>query len=155
MGVYKQSLVPGTELTPKQNAFVIEYLKTRNASEAVRRAYNTNGRKGNVDKQRDRLMKNPKVKQTLDMAYKKAGLDIDTFAGMVKDSIMVGFGNKARHADSLRGLELYAKTQGLMDHPEVTQTLKMSLSKANTKDIKIELEKRIKLSSTLLSDLST
>lgn len=63
--------MPHDKLTPKQEAFVLAYLETGNASEAYRRAYNAKGMADNViHVKASELLKNGKVAVRVSAVYK-------------------------------------------------------------------------------------
>ncbi len=64
-------------------------------------------------------------------------------------------GNRSTNADSLRGLDLYARLTGAYEPVVIEQSYKMKLEKMNSKELKIELEKITKQSAELMKDLNS
>lgn len=61
-----------SDLTPKQEAFVLAYIETGNASEAYRRAYDSKSTDNAIHVEASKLLKNPKVTLRVQMLQKKA-----------------------------------------------------------------------------------
>ena len=87
------------KLTPKQEAFVREYLKTGNASEAYRRAYNaTNMKPQTIGREATRLLADPLVTTHIGGLQKKA-----------EAKALLSF---EEHMEELKALREQAKQEG-------------------------------------------
>lgn len=83
------------KLTPKQEAFVREYLSTSNASEAYRRAYDASGMTDkSINENASRLLKNVKVAARLAAAQAKlAEKHGVTAERVIRELALIGFAN--------------------------------------------------------------
>ena len=96
-------------LTPKQRVFIKEYVKCRNGTEAIRRAY------PNVKKDLTRRvmahenLTKPNIKSELERIFEEQGLSDEWIVSELKKTI-----NEAKHTrDKLTGLRLSADMKGL------------------------------------------
>ena len=154
MGAPKYTLTK-EGLTPKQASFVKEMIITKNATDAVERSYNVKSR-ANAHSIAKELIRKPRIQDALRKAFIKAGLTEDSFAEYIKEGIVKAKEEaKFTGSDYFRGLELYAKVSGFYNRPQIRQDLKVTLHKLPTKELKVELEKRVKISSTLISQLNS
>lgn len=130
-------------LTAKQKRFVAEYLKTGNASGAVRAAYDTKDKYAAT--MGYQLLNTPKIAAKIEEAMKAANLDEDFAVRALKGIIEAGSEalDEVKPGDALRGLEMFFKMKGYMGSQK--QTLKLNFKeKANamsTEDLKKELKK--------------
>lgn len=110
---------PG-EITMKQRKFVSEFIKTANASHAALYAYNTT--KKNAAAISQVLKNNPKVKNAIEVAFRKLNLDEDYAVESLKAVIDAGKQNSgdAKPADTLRGLEMFFRMKGYLGNDRHT-----------------------------------
>ncbi len=139
----------------KQQLFVKKYIQNKgNATEAAFEVYNVKNR--NVAAATaSRLLRNVNIQQGIRQSLEAQGLTPESIAEYLKRAIVSGLGEKATNADSLRGLDLYAKLTGAYESVVIEQSYKMKLEKMNSKELKIELEKITKHSAELMKDLNS
>lgn len=138
----------------RQQGFIKKFIETGNGTESATQIYDVKNR--NVAAATaSRLLRNVNVQQKIREALEAKGLTPETIAEYLKKAIVSGLGQRATNADSLRGLDLYAKLTGAYDRQDVEQSYKITLSRLNSKELKIELEKLNKLSASLISDLNS
>ena len=130
-------------LTPKQQRFIAEYLKTGNASHAIRSAYDVKDKYAAT--MGYQLLHTPKIQKKIDEAMKAVNLDEDFAVKALKSVIQAGQDNAddARPGDALRGLEMFFKMKGYLGTQK--QTLKVNFKQKaegmTTEQIKKELKK--------------
>ena len=138
-------------LTPKQAGFIASLVKTKNATEAVVQNYKVKSRANAHSMARD-LVKHPTVRKSLEQALRKAGMNEDSFADYLKKPLLQE-NYKFTGTDYLKTLEMAGKYMGWDKNHELEKSYKITLQKLPTKEIKMELEKRTKISSQLLFEL--
>ena len=154
MPIVKGRLTP-LGLTQKETDFVKNLLITKNGTDAVERSYDVKSR-ANAHSMAKELFKKPRIQDALRRAFIKAGLTENSFAEYIKDGIVKAKEEaKFTGSDYFRGLELYAKVSGFYNRPQIRQDLKVTLHKLPTKELKVELEKRMKFSSDLINSLNS
>ena len=138
-------------LTPKQAGFISSLVKTKNATEAVVENYDVKDRANahNIAKQ---LLHKPLIRKTLEQALRKAGITEDSFAVYLKRPLLQD-NYRFTGADYLKTLEMAGKYMGWDKNQALEKSFKLTIQKMPTKELKLELEKRIKTSSYLISDL--
>ena len=110
--------VPATErLTPKQEAFVLAYLETGNATEAYRRAYDAEGMgEATINVKACELLKNGKVAVRLQVLQERAAAKVVLSRQWVLEKLMRNV-DKAIDLEDVNGsnkaLELLGKTDEL------------------------------------------
>lgn len=101
-------------LTPKQEAFVLAYLETGNATEAYRRAYDCKSMKeATINREAKALTDNPKIATRLQVLQSRAAAKVALTRSWVLEQLMDNV-TKAKEADdynaSNKALELLGKT---------------------------------------------
>lgn len=138
----------------RQQGFIKKFIETGNGTESAAQIYDVKNR--NVAAATaSRLLRNVSVQQEIRRALYAKGLTPESIVEYLKKTIVSGLGQKATNADSLRGLDLYAKLTGAYDKQDIEQSYKITLSKLNSKELTLELERLNKLSSSLISDLNS
>lgn len=104
-------------LTPKQEAFVLAYLETGNASEAYRRAYDCNGSsEAAINVNASKLLKNAKVALRLQVLQERSAKTATLSRAWVLEKLMRNV-DKAIELEDVNGsnkaLELLGKTDEL------------------------------------------
>ena len=84
----------------------------------------------------------------------KQGLTPDVVVNALKENLVQGIGVKATAETTNRAIDIYAKLTGLYDSQDVEKTYKITLSKLNSKELTVELEKLTKSSNSLINDLN-
>jgi phage terminase small subunit len=101
-------------LTPKQERFVAEYVKTSDASRAYRTAYNTNTTTHAVHVAASKLMKNKLIKARLArLAQKVETRSILTAQQILEELTKLGTQKTLQARDKLKALELLGKYRKL------------------------------------------
>ena len=138
-------------LTPKQAKFIKVLVKTGNATEAAAQVYDVKSRL-NAKVVGQQNIKKPIIKKTLEQALRKAGIDEDSFADYLKKPLIQEKYNFTG-ADYLKTLEMAGKFMGWDKNHELEKSYKITISKLPTKELKMELEKRVKISTHLIEEL--
>ena len=141
-------------LSIKENKFVIDYVKTGNATQAVENNYDVKNRK-NANKLSTDIKKKPRIQEAIRLEMQKQGLSPEVVVNALKTNILTGQGVKSTAETANRGIDIYAKITGLYDREDIEQSYKLTLSKLNSKELRIELEKLTKSSTALINDLAT
>lgn len=101
-------------LTPKQEAFVLAYLETGNASEAYRRAYDCEGSsEAAINVNASKLLKHAKVALRLQVLQERAAAKVTLTRSWVLEQLMDNVTKAKTAADfnaSNKALELLGKT---------------------------------------------
>lgn len=105
------------ELTPKQAAFVREYIKSGNATQAYRKAYDAGGMKPeHINVEASKLLDHPKISQRVkefqDKANERAGITLSEHLERLAHLSKVAEGLEQISA-SVKAEELRAKASGL------------------------------------------
>lgn len=139
----------------KHKLFVEKYIKNNgNGTQAALEVYDVkNANSAAVTA--SRLLRNVSIQQEIRRELSAKGLTPESIGGYLKKAIVSGLGQKATNADSLRGLDLYAKLTGAYDRQEIEQSYKITLSKMNSKELTMELERLTKTSADLINDLNS
>ncbi len=142
-------------MTLKQKLFVKKYIQNNgNGTQSVLETYNTDDPNVAGAIASENLRK-PSIQNEIRQALAAKGLSPESIGGYLKKAIVSGLGQKATNADSLRGLDLYAKLTGAYDRQDIAQSYKITLSKLNSKELTLELERLTKLSASLISDINS
>ncbi len=109
--------IASSELTPKQESFVLAYLETSNATEAYRRAYNAeNMSEGAINVEAHRVLNHPKVALRLQVLQERSAAKVVLTRGWVLEKLMRNV-DKAIELEDVNGsnkaLELLGKTDEL------------------------------------------
>lgn len=101
-------------LTPKQEAFVLAFLETGNASEAYRRSYECSGMKeASINREAKALTDNPKIASRLQVLQERAAAKVTLSRSWVLEQLMDNVEKAKLAADytaSNKALELLGKT---------------------------------------------
>ena len=139
-------------LTIRENGFVTDLIKGKDATDAVEKNYDvksrTNARSMSIE-----LKRKPRIQEAIKLEMQKQGLSPDLVVNALKSNLVAGIGVKATAESTNRAIDLYAKLTGLYESNEVEQSYKITLSKLNNKELKVELEKAIRSSASLIEDL--
>lgn len=142
-------------MTLRQKLFVKKYLERKgNGTQAVLETYDTIDPNvaGVISSEN---LRKPSIQKEIRQALEAKGLTPESIGGYLKKAIVSGLGNKSTNADSLRGLDLYAKLTGAYDRQDIEQNYKLTLTKMNSKELKLELEKLTKRSNSIINDLNS
>ncbi len=141
-------------MTLKQKLFVKKYIeKNGNGTAAALEVYDVKNANVAHSIASENLRK-PTIQKKIREALEATGLTPESIAEYLKRAIVSGLGNKSTNSDSLRGLDLYAKLTGAYDRQDIEQSYKLTLSKLNSKELKMELEKVTIQSSSLINDIN-
>lgn len=104
-------------LTPKQEAFVLIFLETGNASEAYRRSYDcSNMKEASINREAKALTDNPKIASRLRVLQERSAAKVTLTRAWVLERLMRN-ADKALEMDDVNGsnkaLELLGKTDEL------------------------------------------
>lgn len=142
------------KLTLRQGQFVKKYIEKKgNGTQAALEVYDVKNANVAHSIASENLRK-PAIQQKIREALEAKGLTPESIAEYLKRAIVSGIGVKATNADSLRGLDLYAKLTGAYESVVIEQSYKVKLQKMGHKELKIELEKLTKTSNSLINDLN-
>jgi phage terminase small subunit len=144
----------GNKLTVKQYKFVKGVVSGKNGSQAVKEA----GYKAKDALNRavvaSENIKKPYIQEAIREELDKQGLSISESVDRLGRTIDAGIGIKATNKDSIKGLEMVFKLQGLLDTKKVTEnkTLKLSLSVKNADELKEALQGKVGEAVRLLNE---
>lgn len=141
-------------LTLKEQGFVVDLIKGKNATDAVENNYNVKSR-ANARSMAIDIRKKPRIQEAIRLEMQKQGLTADIVVDALKQNLTAGIGIKATAETTNRAIDLYAKITGLYDREDLEQSYKLTLSRLNSKELRIELEKLTRNSTALINDLST
>ncbi len=142
------------KLSLRQEGFVKKYIENNgNGTQAALEVYNVKN-DNSAAVTASRLLRNVNIQQRIRESLQATGLTPESISEYLKKAIVSGLGERATNADSLRGLDLYAKLTGAYDRQDVEQSYKITLSKLNSKELKMELEKITKQSASLINDIN-
>jgi|CXWL01.1.fsa_nt_gi phage terminase small subunit len=111
------------KLTPRQKIFVLKLIETGgNATEAMIRMGKSKSRKG-ASVTGSEILAKPIVREAVDILLSKVGLTQDAIASKWVDATKVGWGEKAKHSDAIRALEVVTKMAGML-HEQQKKTQK-------------------------------
>ncbi len=141
-------------MTIKQRLFVKKYIQNNgNGTQAALEVYDVKNTNVAHSIASENLRK-PTIQLEIRRSLEAEGLSPQSIGRYLKEAIVSGLGQKATNADSLRGLDLYAKLTGAYDRQDIEQSYKLTLSKLNSKELKMELEKITKQSASLINDIN-
>ncbi len=141
-------------LTVQENGFVSDLIKGKKQTDAVENNYNVKNRQSAAVMAIE-LKKKPRIQEAIRLEMQKQGLTPDVVIDALKQNLTAGIGVKATAETTNRAIDLYAKITGLYDREDVEQSYKLTLTKLNSKELRMELEKLTKQSNSLINDLST
>lgn len=140
-------------LTIKENKFVSDLIRTGSGTDAVEKNYNVKSR-ANARSMAIELKQKPRIQEAIRLEMTKQGLTPDVVVKALKENLVQGIGVKATAETTNRAIDIYAKLTGLYDSQDIEKTYKITLSKLNSKELTVELEKLTKHSSSLINDLN-
>ena len=112
-GINRHRGPDGDELTLGERRAISEYMKTGKKTAAVMAAYPNMSKATAADKSAT-VWQRPVVKKELQRVLEEAGLTTSALARKLRESLDVGWGEKATHRDALRGMEMALKVSGMM-----------------------------------------
>lgn len=142
-------------MTLRQKLFVKKYIeKNGNGTQAVLETYNTTDPNvaGAISSEN---LRKPSIQQAIRQALDAKGLSPDVIVDALKTNLVAGIGIKATAESTNRAIDIYAKLTGLYDKQDIEQSYKVTLSKLNSKELTIELERLNKRSTSLIADLNS
>ena len=141
-------------LTLKETGFVVDLIKGKNGTDAVENNYKVKSR-ANARSMAIELKKKPRIQEAIRLEMIKQGLTPDIVINALKQNLIQGIGVKATAETTNRAIDLYSKITGLYDREDIEQSYKLTLSRLNSKELRVELEKLTKNSTALINDLAT
>lgn len=140
-------------LTLKEQGFVVDLIKGKNGTDAIEKNYNVKSR-ANARSMAIELRKKPRIQEAIRLAMLKQGLSPEVVVDALKQNLIQGIGVKATAETTNRAIDIYAKLTGLYDREDIEQSYKITLSRLNSKELTMELEKLTKTSSNLIADIN-
>ena len=144
----------GEEFTIKESRFIKGIVAGEGGADAVEKAGYKVGSRTNAWSMSKEMVRKPRIQQAIQKALQKAGLTPDTIVDALKENIVTGSGTDAKASDANRAIEIWAKLTGAFNNPLTEETYKVTLSKLPTKELTMELEKRVSTANTLIKDIS-
>ncbi len=142
-------------MTLKQKLFVKKYIQNNgNGTQAVLETYDTTNPNvaGAISSEN---LRKPSIQKEIRQALEMKGLTPEVVVEALKTNLVAGVGVKATAETTNRAIDIYSKLTGLYDRQDIEQSYKVTLSKLNSKELTMELERLNKLSSSLIADLNS
>lgn len=140
-------------LTMSENGFVADLIKGKQGADAVENNYKVKNR-NSAKTMAVALKKKPRIQEAIRLEMIKQGLSPEVVVGALKENLLQGIGVKATAETTNRAIDLYAKLTGLYDREDIEQNYKLTLTKMDSKELRMELERLTKTSADLINDLN-
>lgn len=142
-------------VTIKQKLFVKRYVENKgNGTQAALDVYDVKNSNTAHAIASENLRK-PTIQQAIHQALEAKGLDPLSIGGYLKEAIVSGLGVKATNADSLRGIDLFAKLTGAYQNPIIRESYEVRVQKMSKKEVMAELARLRKSTAQLLKDTNS
>lgn len=141
---------PRKKLTVKQRKFVKHYIESSgNGLQSAKEAYNTSNDNSANQIAVENLQK-PTVKNAIDTALKKQGIDEESITSMLVEATEAGMGVKATNSDSIKGIALLMKLKGIAGDSTNTKSITINYNSMTKTELIVEAKKQQALLSGIL-----